>query len=362
MKRKSACENWLNDLNDQIQFYDRAWERRRTDGEFDWNWYYSRVGLKSKVIQHLRPFVRPILNKLRKRTAVPYTKEWLKQRAALIWGARELLDDELSMLIFDQALLLKVCGFQRFYFPRYNHNDLMTIKREDVFSSDLPQDYLGIPIKIFSVRLEKDVPNNEMKIVTTKPGIDGVNKYRQYFIRRDAIDFCPSPGDIVFDCGACIGEVSLIFAALVGSSGVVHLFDPVPLHGRFCTYQIELNPHFADCIVMNSLAVGAKTNKRAGMQKDAQKIEPGACCVDEYDTTTIDDYAASKGINRVDYIKMDIEGAEIAALEGAIRIIREHKPSDIWEIPALIKKLNPDYNLYFDHHSPIEWESVYYAE
>jgi hypothetical protein len=68
---------------------------------------------------------------------------------------------------------------------------------------------------------------------------------------------------------------------------------------------------------------------------------------------------------------MDIEGAEMSALEGASQVIREfkprlaisayHKPEDLWEIPQKLKAQNGNYRLFFGHHSPITWESVYYA-
>lgn len=60
------------------------------------------------------------------------------------------------------------------------------------------------------------------------------------------------------------------------------------------------------------------------------------------------------------YVKMDIEGAEMEALKGAEKIIKEnrpklaiciyHKPQDFFEIPLYIKNLNPDYKLFIHHH------------
>ncbi|MCR4612188.1 MAG: FkbM family methyltransferase [Lachnospiraceae bacterium] len=74
---------------------------------------------------------------------------------------------------------------------------------------------------------------------------------------------------------------------------------------------------------------------------------------------------------QVTYIKMDIEGAELEALKGAKRIIKEyrpklaiciyHKPEDIVEIPLYIKELVPDYNLYVRHYSNGIGELVLYA-
>lgn len=73
----------------------------------------------------------------------------------------------------------------------------------------------------------------------------------------------------------------------------------------------------------------------------------------------------------VSYIKMDVEGAEIASLSGAKGIIQKHRPKlsicvyhkkdDIWKIPSLIKSLNPDYKIYSRQHSLIPLEFVCYA-
>jgi hypothetical protein len=68
---------------------------------------------------------------------------------------------------------------------------------------------------------------------------------------------------------------------------------------------------------------------------------------------------------------MDIEGSEVAALQGASMIVRDfkprlaisayHRPDDLWTIPEIIRKTNPKYKIFFGHHSPMQWESVYYA-
>lgn len=75
--------------------------------------------------------------------------------------------------------------------------------------------------------------------------------------------------------------------------------------------------------------------------------------------------------DRVTFIKMDIEGAEMKALEGAAKMIKECKPklaiclyhkfNDLWEIPMYIHNLVPEYKLYIRHHSDIDQETVLYA-
>lgn len=70
-------------------------------------------------------------------------------------------------------------------------------------------------------------------------------------------------------------------------------------------------------------------------------------------------------------IKMDIEGAEIAALQGAERIIRQHGPdlaicvyhrfADLWEIPNLIHSMREDYHYYLRNYNFFGLETVLYA-
>lgn len=75
---------------------------------------------------------------------------------------------------------------------------------------------------------------------------------------------------------------------------------------------------------------------------------------------------------KIDFIKMDIEGAEIEALKGASKIIGSlaptlaisiyHNPEDIFAIPLLIHKLNPDYKLYIRHYRQFSaQETICYA-
>ena len=73
----------------------------------------------------------------------------------------------------------------------------------------------------------------------------------------------------------------------------------------------------------------------------------------------------------VSFIKMDIEGAERAALRGAEQLIRRCRPdlaicvyhsiSDLFEIPLYIHSIVPEYRLYLRHHTPVFCETVCYA-
>lgn len=74
---------------------------------------------------------------------------------------------------------------------------------------------------------------------------------------------------------------------------------------------------------------------------------------------------------KVSFIKMDIEGAEMEALKGAAEVIKAnkpglaisiyHKPNDFYEIPLYIMALVPEYRLYVRHHSCFFADTVLYA-
>ncbi len=73
----------------------------------------------------------------------------------------------------------------------------------------------------------------------------------------------------------------------------------------------------------------------------------------------------------VDYVKLDIEGAEAAALEGMratiakyrprLAISSYHRPGDIWDIPLLLRSLLPDAEIHMRQHYPNTYEIVTYA-
>ena len=74
----------------------------------------------------------------------------------------------------------------------------------------------------------------------------------------------------------------------------------------------------------------------------------------------LDSYVAQKNLPRVDYIKLDIEGAELDMLHGAAKTIARckpkmavsayHLPDDLWTLATYIKSLRPDYEFAFRHY------------
>ena len=89
------------------------------------------------------------------------------------------------------------------------------------------------------------------------------------------------------------------------------------------------------------------------------------------DIISIDKFVSDNKIEHVDFIKMDIEGAELSALKGAVETIKRFKPKlaicvyhkgkDIFEIPEYLISIVPEYNFYLKHNSHTFGETVLYC-
>jgi FkbM family methyltransferase len=152
---------------------------------------------------------------------------------------------------------------------------------------------------------------------------------------HDVIDFLSyylKPGMIVFDVGANIGVYSLLSAKYVGEHGTVHSFEPTPdIFSRLCA-NVKLNGFI--CIHPNQLAVAEKSGtstfylyKHNGMNSLARQDWVGEPLGQiEVKTISIDEYVCIKGLNKVDLLKIDVEGAELAVLKGARSLLCSVNP------------------------------------
>ncbi len=144
------------------------------------------------------------------------------------------------------------------------------------------------------------------------------------------------PGMIVIDAGANAGQYTLLAAARVAPAGAVHSFEPVPaLHARLVRH-LELNRLdgvHAVCAALWHRHASVRLGLPQGVRGNSGAYSLGAACAAiEARALTLDEYVARQALPRVDVIKMDIEGAEPYALEGAQRTLERHHPLVLIEI------------------------------
>lgn len=367
-----SVKTYEGHLLERFKFFNSSLRRTRTDSEHPWVMEKNnKVGLGVFLAQF--PQVRNLVRGLSNKSPVYPVEVYIRSHIEQLFEVRSLLEDQLSKLLFDDAIILRALSPGKFYYPRIDFDAMAEVTSEAPFNeAGFPDHYLQLPLKKLGINLKTKAGDRPINLITSQEAIKLLNTFRQYFIRRDNLDFRPAAGDIIFDCGACIGDTSLIFSGLCGESGEVHAFDPIPLHIRFGKLQGTMNPALEHTLHLNQLAVGKNsTVSHRGQIADSNTIAPAGLQIDNFDQTSLDDYVEAQGVRTVNYIKMDVEGAEPDALAGAQNLIARfqprlaistyHKPDHFWELPLQIKKLNPNYKFAFGHHTQTIGESVIYA-
>ncbi len=286
---------------------------------------------------------------------------FLRSNASSFMAARDLLVDSMSKDLFDRLVLFRLLGHLHVRLPfntpraRTARSVIEQWRVEDTVDSGV----LG-PLSIFAVPLGDDV-----LCMKCWPGNIAANVlFRQYYFDRNGVSVGPTTGDYALDVGGCFGDTALFFARDVGERGRVDTFDPMPKHCEIMRDNFAMNPSLASRISLHTFGLSDANKDTTGVRDG---IDPGARIGDDLPTRTLD----SLNLPRVDFIKMDIEGSELAALKGGEQTIRRckpklaislyHRPEDFFTIPVWINSLGCGYRLFLDHYSIHHEETVLYA-
>lgn len=146
-------------------------------------------------------------------------------------------------------------------------------------------------------------------------------------------DSC-KPGAVIIDIGAHIGLFSVIAAQVTGKTGKVYAFEPAPSTFALLQKTVVIN-HEEQVIESFQQAVGAETGKITFFVSDGQADNSNSLVNYKDDrlmqgidvaVTSIDNFVKEKNISKLDFIKIDVEGAEYDTLRGAAETLKKLKP------------------------------------
>lgn len=202
--------------------------------------------------------------------------------------------------------------------------------------------------------------------------------YQAYKLKRGHYDQCEaetallkewvSEGSIALDVGANIGVYTRLLSKLVGRAGAVHAFEPVPVTYRALSYNAA---RFED---RNVVTYHAAVSDRCGI---ADIVLPDGGFQSFYRAHLRSDDSHSKTIirvqqlaldslldilPRVDFIKCDVEGAEMLVLIGAEELLTTRHPRILLEVQSCPQNFAHKPQDVFDWLGMRGWHGYYLRE
>ena len=174
---------------------------------------------------------------------------------------------------------------------------------------------------------------------------------------------------VVFDIGAFKGDTAYFFSKKCSNKARIYAFEPDENNYKVLL-KIKEKYKLNNVITKNILLSNAeKEIDFISMIENTPTIKKNAI--------TIDKFVEENNIEKIDYIKMDVEGAERNILEGSIKTIKKFKPflaiaiyhggklfmEDFYNIPIFIKNvINEDYEYYIRTFSPWGGETILFCK
>jgi FkbM family methyltransferase len=286
----------------------------------------------------------------------------------------EILEDDYSKELLIKIIAYRILGHKKVKLPLSKPSFWQDQKRIEANQSKT--DFIQINFMNLKLHLTNlNFLNLPITMYYYSWGINIDFIIKQYEFHRGNVGIEADSGDVVIDAGGCFGDTALYFANKVGKNGIVKVFEFIPNNIEILNKNLHLNLDLASIIelIKNPLWNESKQNVYYRDNGPGSKVElnPFEGQTGKTTTLTIDDYVTSSGIRKVDFIKMDIEGAETNALKGAIETIRNFRPKlaialyhstkDFESIPKFINDLGIGYKYYLSHSTIYGEETMLFA-
>ncbi len=192
--------------------------------------------------------------------------------------------------------------------------------------------YLGGPEKLFgkkpfvaeggTIDLCNPIKFREYDVMVSPNSID-----ENYIFEGYLLHYAPKEGDVVLDCGAHLGLFALYISKAVGKSGKILCLEPDPENAAILRSNLERNSITNTIVVEKALwgstcklSFKAEGDMASGVEFDEKKHGKTITV----DAISYSDLIAQYGLGRVDFVKMDIEGAELEAIGQSLDFIKSH--------------------------------------
>jgi len=147
------------------------------------------------------------------------------------------------------------------------------------------------------------------------------------------------PGYVVLDVGANIGYFSLLCAKWLRGRGAVYALEPFPNTVRRLERNLHLNPKLGGLVRLRPTAISDFDGSISMSTPDERNSRSNSGCnylsasgTEKMAVTTLDVFAQREGLARVDLIKADVEGSEVALLRGARETLERFRPIVMIEV------------------------------
>jgi len=281
------------------------------------------------------------------------------------------LEDSTSKDILVKLIAYRILGYQKVRIPCVQDR-LSALQQHDLKSLEKSTETIKITFLNWSL---KHLDFTSMGYPVECFAIDPFGfLLLPYAYSRRQPPIAAGPGDVVIDGGACFGDTALYFGHMVGERGKVFSFEFLPENLAVFHRNMALNPSLAPRIELVPNALDETSNRQISYvaMGPGTKLTAQGDASQTVSTLSIDDLVEQKSLDRVDFIKMDIEGAEMSALCGAEKTLRKFKPKlavclyhsldDFVRIPEFLDRLGLSYRFYLDHTTTHLEETVLFAD
>jgi len=292
--------------------------------------------------------------------------KWFFRNYPKLFEAMGVLEGDSSKRIFLYLIAYRLAGFHSVRLP-VGFSEESEVFRNYISSQKFTESEIDLG-GMFGKLKHFDFEHENRRYVVDCLGLQFYLFRNQYFYKNSSVEIAPAEGDHVIDGGACLGDTAIVFGNAVGKEGYVYCFDPVWEHLEVLRYNSSQNPH----LNIKIFPYGVSDFDCECEPLRVNSYSPGFRALNrDLPMRAIDTLVINGDISRVDFIKLDVEGAELGALKGASGTIRKfkpkmavsvyHRPNDIFELPLWVRENFPDYKIYLDHYTIHNEETVIYC-